>query len=346
MRRRVAAASLAVGLLHGPAGAWADPATPAATPDETVTPRELAKGLALQGTRDYRAQKYEAARDALSRAYTLDPQTETLLELGVTELEAGHAVEAYAHLRQYLGRTDATAANLDAVRTRWLPRAEARTVRLNLVVLPGTEEIRVDGRVPEAAPLAPTGPPTGTPLVSFVIAPGEHEVRVRWGASVRSRHVVASAGEIIELQFRQPDSLTATTAPDKARAGRSRARWITALGLGAAAVATAGVAIGFGVAYESHKSDANRAFQSVTSDSGCLPPNQAVACGPANQDRQAERTSGITANWLFAAAGALAVIGVATWFLWPSPPMTSAGAVRPVPLMGPQAAGAALTGAW
>ena len=32
--------------------------------------------------------------------------------------------------------------------------------------------------------------------------------------------------------------------------------------------------------------------------------------------------------------------------LWPSPPMTSAGAVRPVPLMGPQTAGAALTGAW
>ena len=85
---------------------------------------------------------------------------------------------------------------------------------------------------------------------------------------------------IIELQFRQPDSLTATTAPDKARAGRSRARWITALGLGAAAVATAGVAIGFGVAYESHKSDANRAFQSVTSDSGVCPRTRPSPAAP------------------------------------------------------------------
>jgi tetratricopeptide (TPR) repeat protein len=132
MTWRLATAAVLVGPLSGPCQAWADsPTTADEAPNAAAAvPAASAKTQAAQATREglnlFQDKQYEAARGAFARAFELDPQTETLVELGLAELQAGHAMEAVEHLREYLTRNDAPAANVDAVRTQWLPRAEDR----------------------------------------------------------------------------------------------------------------------------------------------------------------------------------------------------------------------------
>ena len=335
--------------------AWAAPPVALDHPDAS----ESAKGLASQGVKLYREGQFEAASDAFSRSYKLDPQTETLLELSLAELEAGRPVEASKHLRVYLGRNDAPAAKLDVVRTKWLPRAEARTARLDVFVRPGAE-IRVDGDRVQMEP-SPT-PPGGTtgPLGTIVIAAGEHEVSAQDGALVQSQHVVARGGELAEVHFQRvpdvPSSSPASlwtgpaSAEDKGGSTSSRAKWITVIGLGSAAVVAAGVAIGFSIAVQNSASDADSLMQHVRAEtggnSGCLPPTPAAECPQVSRDHQAERSNAALANGFYVGAGALALLGAATFFWWPSQKATATTSVHPVPIFGDRTAGAALRGSW
>jgi len=350
IRLRWATAGLLVGCLHGPSWAWAAPPTPSATP-YPAEPRERARAFARQGQDLYRDRHYEAAREALAHAYELDPQSETLAELALAELEAGHPVEAAAHLRQYLVRSDVPAKNLDAARIRWLPRAEAKTARVDVFVRPSAD-IRVDGLVPEHLPLPAGGPAPAEPFVSLVIAAGQHDLSVRDGTIERAQRLVVSGGDVIEVHFRRPPdapaapiwTVSAIATPSPPDESRPRARWITVLAVEGAAVVMAGVGIGFGSAFEHFKSSADALIQQV-GDSGCLSPAN-IACREVNRDRQAEGRYAVAANASYGVAGALAVLGLSTWLLWPSAKGPSAGALRPVAVMAPRTAEAALTGAW
>ena len=351
IRKRWTTAGLLVACLHGPSWAWAAPPTPSATP-YPAEPHERARAFARQGRELYRDRQFEAAREALAHAYELDPQSETLAELALAELEAGHPVEAAGHLRQYLVRSDVPAKNLDAARVLWLPRAEAKTARVDVFVGPSAD-IRVDGLVPERLPLPPGGPPPAEPFVSLVIAEGQHELSVQDGAIAHAQRLVASGGDVLEVHSRrQPDAPTAPiwtvsaiAPPRPPDESRPRARWITVLAVEGAAVVMAGVGIGFGSAFEHSKSEADGLVQGV-GDSGCLSPANMMACSEVNRDRQAEGRYAVAANASYGVAGALAVLGVATWLLWPSAKGPSAGALRPVAVMAPRTAEAALTGAW
>lgn len=320
------------------------------------TPGESAKDLAERGVKLFREHQYESARDAFSRAYELDARTETLLELGLAELESGQPVEASKHLREYLSRSDAPAAKLDVVRAKWLPRAEARTARLEVFVGAGAE-IRVDGVIASAAlPATQSGDETGGPLASIVIAAGEHEVSAREGTLQQSQHVSARAGELVEVHFQRLPAATASSAMVQTSDRESRsvtnsgARWITAAGLEAAAIVAVGAAIGFSVAVENSAADANGLIQRVRTatrgNSGCLPPNQAPECGQVSRDRQSEHTNAAVANGLYVGAGAFAVAGAAAFLFWPSSKETPASALRLVPVLGERAGGAGLVGVW
>ena len=46
------------------------------------------------GIERYTAQDYETARAAFAHAYEIAPQPGTLLELGLAELQSGHALQA------------------------------------------------------------------------------------------------------------------------------------------------------------------------------------------------------------------------------------------------------------
>jgi tetratricopeptide (TPR) repeat protein len=360
--------ALKLRLLFGTLGLFVTPlpcsssawAAPTVASDRLDAPSESAKALAAQGVKLYREGQYEAAQHAFSRSYELDPQTETLLELSLAELEAGRPVEASKHLRAYLGRSDAPAAKLDVVRTKWLQRAEARTARLDVFARAGAE-IRVDGNPVQVEPSPASPGDTTRPLGTIVIAAGEHEVTAQDGALVQSQHVVARGGELIEVHFqRVPDAPSPSVASlgwagparaaDRSGTTDSRAKWVTVIGLGSAAVVATGVAIGFSIAVEKDASDADALMQRVRTDtggnSGCLAPTPATQCAQISRDHQAEHSNAALANGFYAGAGALALLGAASFFFWPSPKAPSATAVHPVPVFGDRFAGAALTGAW
>jgi len=357
LRLLLMTAGLAVGPLPFLPSAWASPPP---LSDPSAVPSETAKALAAQGVKLFRDHQYEEACTAFSRAYALDPQTETLLELGLAEVEAGHPAEAFAHLNEYLGQSDAPPAKADVVRTKWLPRAESQTARVDVFVRAGAE-IRVDGKTAPAAPSAPLeNNKAGEPATSIVISAGEHEVSARDGTLVQSQHVVASAGERIAVHFQRiPDARESSNSgigwmgaqtSDESERTNSKAKWITVIGLGSAAVVATGVAIGFSVATLHSASDANTLMDQVRAqtggDWGCSPPTLAAQCPQVRVDRQSEHNSATLANGFYGAAAGLAVLGVGSFLFWPSPKGASASFVRPFPLLGDRAAGAGVTGAW
>jgi hypothetical protein len=135
--------------------------------------------LVRQGTDCFLRHDYEGARVALRRAYELNARADTVLKLGISELQSGHPVEAAQHLREFLTHTEEPASKLDPVRTKWLPRAEAATTRLE-VFAPAGAQVLVDGAAQAPSVSSTTGGVrAGGSSISVVIAAGEQEVSAR-----------------------------------------------------------------------------------------------------------------------------------------------------------------------
>jgi hypothetical protein len=101
----------------------------------------------------------------------------------------------------------------------------------------------------------------------------------------------------------------------------SPARVITVSLLGGAALVALGIGITLGLASQDNRNQAatERAQinQSNPGDTGCLAASAAAACRTLNDDVHAENRDAAESNALYVTAGALAVGGLATWFLWP-----------------------------
>jgi hypothetical protein len=306
-----------------------------------------ANAFLRQGAELFKREDYEGARAAFARAYELEPKAATLFNLGLCELSADHPVEAAAHLREYLTHTDEPAPKLDSVRSKWLPRAEGRTARLN-VFAPLGAQLAVDGVVQEP-PIAAAGP-SGSPMASIVVAAGEHEVVARQGAAAESQHVAARGGELVELHFqRVPDAPGPTGAlgwaatPERTESGRPRAKWITTLVLGSGAVVAAGVGVGFGVASLSQSKDVANLRNAIAPGSawtGTTCSGGSAPCRQLASDVAANRLNWGLSAASYVCAGALAAASVATWMLW-KPKGLVVG-----PTIGAQGAGLALGGPW
>ena len=102
----------------------------------------------------YVHQDYEAARVAFARAFDIAPSARTLFNLALAELESDHAVESVRHMRGYLVELDAEPDKVDALRIKWLPRAEAQTSRLQIDA-PSGADVTLDGAPQGHAPLPP-----------------------------------------------------------------------------------------------------------------------------------------------------------------------------------------------
>jgi tetratricopeptide (TPR) repeat protein len=180
-RALLAAASLAAGSLPCAPRAWADSTAVSAAGSTS----ENAAALAEQGVTLFHEHQYEASREAFSRAYELDPRTETLLELALAELHADRPVEASHHFREYIGRSDAPQAKVDIVRTKWLPRAEASTAR---------PEAFAHEVTPVAdAPAEPAmTPPASAPADRDARGPGHSRAKWIAAAGLESAAVVAT----------------------------------------------------------------------------------------------------------------------------------------------------------
>ena len=313
-----------------------------------------ASALIRQGADLFRHEDYEGARAAFGRAYDLDPKPATLFNLALSELNADHPLASVAHLREYLTHTEEPAAKLASVRTKWLPRAEARTARLD-VFAPAGSQLAVDGAVPQGAETA-TGP-TGAPMTSIVVAAGEHDVSARQGTLSETQHVTARGGELVELHFQRVAMAPAPAVPigwtgssamrEHAGSGASRAKWFTVVALGSAGVVAAGLGVGFGIAAANKANDAQTVQNEISpgsawNSSRCFGASVSPRCTELKRDVGANRTDWTVSTASYVGAGVLGAASLATWMLWKPRP----GAVAARPMLGAQGAGVVVDGRW
>ncbi len=298
------------------------------------------------GVDRYLHQDYEGARDAFARAYDLAPTSRTLFNLALAELQSGHALESVRHMRAYLVELEVEPDKVEALKTKWLPRAEARTSRL-VVDAPSGAEIAVDGQPQGNAPLSPID-----------VTVGDHEVGARSGKWSHAEHVVTRAGEMLTLRL-VPEPEAAVTAPVSAApssgggalSGWPVAKRVTLVAFGSGAV----VATALGVAFAIVSNDESRAARNLLAQ---LPPDPTHAqcthdplpaqCPALQADNRVARSAYSLSNGFYIGAGALAGAAVVAAVAWPSrrPAETAPAAAHIVPLVGADHWGLGLGGVW
>jgi hypothetical protein len=308
-----------------------------------------------KGEELFKQQDYEGARAAFARAYELDPKAPTLFDLALSELNSDHPVEAAKDLREYLTHAEEPPVKLESVRTKWLPRAEARTARLE-VFAPAGAELLIDRVVRERA--AAGGDAKGpTASTSITVAAGEHDVTARQGSVEESQHVAARGGELVEVHFqRVPDAAAPpSTTPVGwigaesgqevgGRTATSRAKWITVIALGSGAVVAAALGLGFNIAARDKANDAGRLHAAPGwTRSECWGASGGSAlCTQLRSDVAANRQEWGISTAATIGAGVLAAASAATWVLWK--PKSAAVVARPS--VGARSGGLILDGQW
>jgi hypothetical protein len=299
-----------------------------------------AKTLLREGAELFMHEDYEGARGAFARAYELEPRPATLFNLALSELNAGHPVEAVAHLREYVTHTDEPAAKLASVRTKWLPRAEARTARLN-VFAPAGAQLFVDGVAQEPATAAPDAP--NAPAASIAIAVGEHDVSARQGTVSETQHMTAAGGALVELHFqRVPDApaqapaierTASAHAPASVPVTTSHPERVAVVVLGAGALAATGLGLAFDVAAQSQAGDVQSTRNTLATGSTwtnreCSGANASTRlCTQLKSEVDANRQDWTVAAIAYVGAGVLGVASLVTWIGWK--PKSGAFTARP-----------------
>jgi hypothetical protein len=314
-----------------------------------------ANALLREGAELFKHEDYEGARGAFARAYALEPRPATLFNLALSELNAGHPVEAAAHLREYVTYTDEPPAKLASVRTKWLPRAEARTARLN-VFAPAGAQLFVDGVAQEPATAAPDAP--NGPTAAIAIAAGEHDVSARQGTVSETQHVTAAGGALVELHFqRVPDApaqapaterTARADAPASVRVKTSHPEHVAVVVLGAGALAAAGLGLAFDVAAQSQAGDVQGTRNTLAAGSTwtnreCTGANAATRlCSQLKSEVDDNRQDWTVAAIAYVGAGVLGVASLVTWIGWKPKP----GAFTARPTLDARGAGFVFDGKW
>jgi len=291
-----------------------------------------AKALVLVGAEHFKHREYDAARESFSHAYSLDPLPGTLLNLALAELNADKPVDAASHFRAYLAIVTEPAEKRNAVQSKWLPRAESKLARVQLVV-PAGAEVLIDGQ--------PAKPDPSLGVLEVVA--GEHDIDVRAAGRDETQHVTAPAGAMLTMRSLVDDPAPPPPEPPHASfespeepptPGPSRARVATAATLGAVALGGLGVGIGFGLAASQKNSD-------VKGGEGCLASApSSVNCQHVNYDVSQEHSYEWASIGGYVGAGVAAAAGVAAWFLWPGSPVRVSAEVDPHQM------GLAVVGRW
>jgi tetratricopeptide (TPR) repeat protein len=278
-------------------------------------PRRTAKPLLIEGASHFARHEYDAARKAFREAYEIDPAPSTLLNIAVAELNLDDPAEAAAHFRAYLAIPDQPADKVEAVRSKWLPRAEEKLARVE-VTAPAGAEVMVDGQAVVADPS----------LGLYEVLAGEHDIDVtRPGGFTERTHITAPPRSTVSVRAMVDDpppppppspSLPSEPAPEPAR-GPSGAQIGTVAGLGIAALGALGVGIGYDLA-------ASQQARDIRASGGCV---GTAACQVLGRDVSVQHQYEWTSLGGYIGAGAFAAAGVATWFLWPKAPVHVSGAM-------------------
>jgi hypothetical protein len=285
-----------------------------------------------RGVEDFNLSDYEAARVEFQQAYRIEPTAKTLISLALAELQSGHALDALGHLRAYVKDPGAEPAKVEAVRSKWLPRAEEQTGHLIVDAPPGAD-LLVDGQTLGKAPLAE----------AVDVAAGEHDVLARLGAWSASVHVSTTGGQFSRVHFETSAVPVASTAPvagalpptqpsqerESDRSGPSTAKVVTVIVTGTLALTAAGVGLAFALDAEANASTA-QGFRNELAPGACTGAGGSSSpCTALRQATQSQNQDVSVSHGLYIAGGALAGTALLTWFVWPNQKPQSAWFVRP-----------------
>jgi hypothetical protein len=305
--------------------------------------------LVRTGIDRYVHQDYEAARVAFARAFDMAPSARTLFNLALAELESGHAVESVRHMRGYLIELDAEPDKVQALRTKWLPRAEALTSRLQIDAPPGAG-VAVDGVPQGNAPLAPLD-----------VAIGPHDVTVQVGAWSHGEQVTNRAGELLEVRFRPPTDAAVPSPGGAAGSASAVARppskgWpaakrVTVITLGSSAVVGLALGVTFAVISRQEASEGRDLLGQLSPDqmqAQCTGSPLPIQCPFIEAHNRSAHDAYELSNVFYVAGGALAGATVLTALLWPSRASVEVGpaAARLLPIAGGDHVGLAVSGIW
>jgi hypothetical protein len=303
------------------------------------TPEEVQQAQARwsEGKAFFDAGNFEAARVAFKQAYTVFPHPVFLQNLGEAELRSGRNVEAARHFEAFL-RTSSSSSGAQRELARKSLRKAAEKLGSVLVSTNAEDaEIRVDDEVVGRSPLGG---------LEWYVEPGKHVVVARKeGYLDGSEQVFVPAGRAKTVVVRVQRVAAGTEDPTSAKVAAPRApqnaaaaapedqgdgieprTWVVAGGVALTAVAlTVGTVYALrGASDQSHMDDA-RARIAGNSDCG-LGTAPADACSELARYAARWPTDRNVRNASFVAAGALGAATVATYFLWPPPPKTTARA--------------------
>jgi hypothetical protein len=301
---------------------------------------------------------FDAARISFTQAYAVLRRPRILWNLALSEEKTGHVLDALAHFKSVAGDPSADEAD----------RTGAQT---HVAALYG-QTAHIEVRAPAGAPVTVDGGPVvGTAPLGDVldVAPGRHVIEARLPQGPAAIVVQPAAGEVVAASFwpTAPESpapspshaASAAVGPGKSAgpsAGTSAAAPAASTANEPASsdtprnivVATAGglavAALVFGIYFgATSNSDANAAkgLRSQLGTMGCVAPmGTAVAmCSALADDVSSENRNAGLSTGMYVAAGALAVAGVVTWFVWPKSESAHRTEARVLPVLGPGVAG-------
>lgn len=186
-RRCALLSLLSILSLFGSAAGLAGPKKPPPPPPPPSASQLVQRGVLALAMRDF-----HAAYAALAEAYRLDPQPDTLYQLGVVRFAEGNTVAAHDLLRRYLrepGSEGAGAAAHRAEAERILSRPRPPSAELRVLAQPG-DSILIDGRLVGLAPLR----------LPLLLTPGAHELSVIRGPAILRVTLQPRPGQVFEAR--------------------------------------------------------------------------------------------------------------------------------------------------
>lgn len=271
-----------------------------------------------EGVQRFKSGDYESAVASFEQAWALDHEERFLWNQALSELNAGHNLDALKHLEQCRSLPSVTPQHLEQI------DAAIREARSRLALLairaPQGATVTVDGQRVGTAPL-------GEPIA---VDPSKaHTVSASVDGTQDVRSVVPQSPGSLEVVLVPPTpplpgataAARPTEAPAPAHRGIDPVRAGVAGSLTVGGVAAGVVAIVFGLQSSAEESDANNIraqFQAISPGSTSFCTNNSdPRCAKLAADNRNCGTDHDIAVATGIGAGALVAGGIATWFLWP-----------------------------
>ena len=307
-----------------------------------ASPGSEAEKLFVEGKAAFDQGKYEEALTAYRGAWKLSQTFDVAANLGQTEVELGHYVDAAEHLSFAIAHLPpSVAADLRKELGELYAQARGEVTVLRLQVSPEGARVLVDGEPVGTAPLAP----------ELFVEPGPHVIEVRMADHESARqHIETRAGEQHEVELALAPSIQSAESPpavveDAGPAPVPGPSWVPVAVGGTLAAIGVGMGVGFAVAAEDRRTERNDRLVALggTSPCGTGAPYPTECAAIEELDSDATTYADVSVAG-FVTAGVAAVATVA-YLLWPREPAQQQG-VRVAPAVGRTGGSMVLWGAF